>query len=234
MIFDVKYERLINRFIKEYGLHVTDGPFAGMQYIPYSNTSMYLAKLIGSYEEELHAVWTGHVFNQDYDAIVNIGAGDGYYAVGLGMKFPHNVIYVFEADPQARKCCEQLAEANQIANRFIHFGQCNPYLLNQLTIYKRGLIIWRMAGEELQLLQPQLLKELALWDIIVDLPPEPAAPNSTEILIQRFESTHEPIIIPPMERDSFRYPLLAIFNEREKAAALNEDREASWMFLKHL
>src|SRR5688500_985732 len=77
------------RFAKRHGLSVRRGPFHGMTY-PESAVGLaeqLVPKLLGSYECELHGALE-QVIQGDYEQVVDIGAADGYYAVGLARALP--------------------------------------------------------------------------------------------------------------------------------------------------
>ena len=69
---------------------VLAGPFAGMRYsreciVPFSSSGGVLQKLIGAYEHQCHPV-IEKALRRGYSRIINIGAGEGYYAVGFGLR----------------------------------------------------------------------------------------------------------------------------------------------------
>ena len=68
------------------GCSVTSGPFAGMRYIDASFGSAYIPKLLGTYEQELSNVLAGIIAKRP-KAVVDVGAAEGYYAVGLARAF---------------------------------------------------------------------------------------------------------------------------------------------------
>src|SRR3954471_21407829 len=63
-------------------LTVLNGPFAGLVYpsVDASLASLF-AKLLGSYEREIHPV-VEKICTAEYTDIVNVGCAEGYYAVG--------------------------------------------------------------------------------------------------------------------------------------------------------
>lgn len=64
------------------GKRILAGPFRGMKYIENSHGSAYLPKILGSYEKELHK-FIPRIVEEEYELILDIGAAEGYYAVGL-------------------------------------------------------------------------------------------------------------------------------------------------------
>jgi hypothetical protein len=87
--------------VAQYGLKVIAGPFAGMLYGNDVNCGAYVAKLVGSYEQELHQV-VHEIIGRDYRTIVDVGCAEGYYAVGLALKTKSAEIHAFDTDDDAR------------------------------------------------------------------------------------------------------------------------------------
>ena len=76
--------RYVRKLIQKHSSgHVISGPFAGMQYVNTSVGSALEPKILGTYELELHDVFE-RLLDKDFAAIVNVGAGEGYLAVGQG------------------------------------------------------------------------------------------------------------------------------------------------------
>ena len=75
--------RAILRFVRRYGFTVRAGPFAGLTYPRSAVLQMpsFTSRLAGTYESELHPVIETLVRSQPR-LLINLGAGDGYYAVG--------------------------------------------------------------------------------------------------------------------------------------------------------
>ena len=72
------------RFVAWHGLTVSGGPFAGLAYPDRAPISL-VPKLLGIYERELHGAIEAAIRAQP-GLIVNVGAADGYYAVGLARR----------------------------------------------------------------------------------------------------------------------------------------------------
>ena len=80
---------------------------------PDAHGSMLLPKLVGSYEAELVAV-IGAVVAAHPPVVVDLGAAEGYYAVGLARALPNAEVHAFELDEQARRACQRLADLNGV------------------------------------------------------------------------------------------------------------------------
>ena len=68
-------------------LEILSGPFKGMRYGDFSYNSALIPKLLGTYEADLHG-WVGEAVAAGYDAVINIGCAEGYYAVGFAYADP--------------------------------------------------------------------------------------------------------------------------------------------------
>ena len=89
-----------------YGDEVINGPFRGMKYPPREQwASCRFEKIHGTYEHELHRLIAQLASSKKYKTIVNIGAAEGYYSVGLARLFPGAKVVSFEAkDPDTAFC----------------------------------------------------------------------------------------------------------------------------------
>jgi hypothetical protein len=212
------------------------GPFKGMVYPQaYPLQMEQIQKIIGSYESELHSIleWA---CKQKYAAVVNIGAGEGYYAVGLAMRMQDVSIYSFEMDQQAAESCKQMAVANHVDRQFVFKGECNVDQLALLEFNpdRKGLIICDCEGCELEVLDPKRIPQLMCCDLLVEIHDLSATgPSSFEIVNSRFAETHTIKPINMKSRDPRHFPELETLNELEVETVLAQRRlfSVGWMFL---
>jgi hypothetical protein len=185
-------------FVAWHGLQVSGGPFAGLVYPDASATSL-VPKLLGAYERELHGAIEQAVHDEP-ELIVNVGAADGYYAVGLARRCPAAAVHAFEADPLARELLSRVAAANGVALTIE--GTAELDLLRRLPP-TRTLVVIDCEGCEATLLDPEQLPLLRTATIIAELH-DFAVPGDP--VVARFAATHEVTLIPtgaqPPERGS--------------------------------
>jgi len=185
-------------FAAWHGLEVSGGPFAGLRYPDATATSL-VPKLLGAYERELHAV-IEQVIREEPGLIVNVGAADGYYAVGLARRCPAATVHAFEADPRARALLERVAAANGVEPQIE--GTAEIEALRRLPA-ARALVLIDCEGCEATLLDPGQVPLLREATIIAELH-DFAVPGDT--VTARFAATHEVTLIPtgaqPPERGS--------------------------------
>lgn len=165
------------------------GPFAGMKYIGYAQGSVYIPKLLGSYEREL---------NQTVEAmlarcpglVIDIGAAEGYYAIGVATRSSNCEIIAFETDPAGQDGLREMALLNHVSDRVSIRGKCDPADLKLAMHGKRNVAITcDVEGYELTLLDPVEIPELREAAILVELH-DFVVHDITETIRSRFESTH--------------------------------------------
>lgn len=171
---------------------IVAGPFRGMRIMlsPLSSRHL-LGYILGSQELELReAIDT--VVARRYDTILNVGAADGYYAVGLAMRSPDAHVEAFEALPELHPLIARTAAANGVEDRLSIGGACTPELLRARLAATEGrpLIFMDIEGGEVELLDPRAVPELAGADILVETHDSFVA-DATATLMDRFRDTHD-------------------------------------------
>ena len=179
--------RIINDvFNNEYIVH--NGPFKGMKYIGQSSGSALLPKILGSYEEPIHA-WIEEVIEERrYKHILDIGCAEWYYACGFAMRMPNVKIVAYDIDEYARKNATKLKELNNIKNIEIK-EECTHEELN-IQSQKDTLVFCDIEGYEEILLDPLKVSNLKNVDLLIESH-DCFIPNITEELIKRFYLTHK-------------------------------------------
>src|SRR5262249_17496055 len=87
---------------KETGGNISGGPFKGMKYVGDSRGSAFYPKLMGTYELELHGI-IERLCQEQFDVLLNIGSGEGYYSVGMAMRCQRLKVIAAEEDEGRRK-----------------------------------------------------------------------------------------------------------------------------------
>lgn len=205
----------------EYGEVVSYGPFQGLRYPPGWADSRF-EKIIGAYEAELHPLLES-LCAQPFTDIVNIGAAEGYYAVGLARRLPAATVHAFEMDPGRRQMCAAMAGLNGVAARVRVLGAATPPALNALNLGPRVLVVCDCEGAERELLQPETVRWLAAAEIVVEVH-EFMAPGVSDALRRRFADTHALQVISTAGLAYARYPILRRLTFAEIHAMVGEER----------
>jgi hypothetical protein len=217
------------------GTTVAAGPFAGMLYVGESYGSAYLPKIVGTYERELNDT-IEQVIDGDHDLVIDIGAAEGYYAVGLAMRGEAPVV-AFEMSARARKLAAELAEKNGVTDRIQMHAKCEPESL-EVTLggADRPFVLCDVEGYEAQLLDLRRVPSLVRAVILVEIH-EFARPGVTAELMRRFDATHDISVLWQDERSSDDYPYESfwtrLFPRRLVRRAIEEERgfRQSWLWL---
>jgi hypothetical protein len=180
------------RFVGWHGLTVTGGPFVGLRY-PGTEPLSLVPKLLGVYESELHGPVEDAIRAQP-DVIVNVGAADGYYAVGLARRCPDARVIAYEADGGQAELCRRVAAAN-------HVDVEVRGAAGRDDLGAASLIVMDCEGCERTLLEPPL--EAA---VIVELH-DFLDPGVGDAIAARFAPTHDVTLIPTAPQPPTRHPL---------------------------
>jgi hypothetical protein len=218
---------------------VVAGPFKGMklELSPVSSRRL-LGYMLGTQELELWCV-VEDVIRRRYRTILNIGAGDGYYTIGLALRSPQSTIVAFELLPELRQLVAAGARKNSVAERIRMEAACGVRDLCRELERSEGpiLVVMDVEGAEVELLDPALVPALSAADILVETH-DPFVHGSTATLINRFEATHaiRQYTARPRTLDEFPPGFLPRFRRLFPATALalmDEHRTGTqhWLFM---
>ena len=178
---------LANTLVGKGMTSVAAGPFAGMAYSVKASEGGRAPRLLGTYEASLHPV-IETVIARAYPQVIDIGCGEGYYAVGLARRMPGARVHAHDTDPAARALCATLARANGVEGRVMIGAEVTHA---DLALCERAptFVLCDIEGGEGQLLDPALAPGLTAADILVEVH-EGSRPGLLDSLTQRFTPTH--------------------------------------------
>lgn len=225
-----RYRMILGLLRKQNGNRVASGPFKGLEYVEKAYGSQLFPKLLGTYEKELHPI-IEHIFGRTYEKFINIGAGEGYYAVGVAMRMPSTLVVCFERHRASQRLLKKVAKKNRVSDQIHLIGCCTPRLLSQVLPPARDthiLIICDVEGAEIELLQPLTVPGLSSADILVEL----HGTAISEEIRRRFESTHIITCILSQPRTLKDWPPQVIVDEQYRAECLSEYRgQSEWFWM---
>jgi hypothetical protein len=215
------------------GGHVVAGPFKGLRYIDRSIGSMLSSKLLGTYEKELEGVIEQGIA-RGHALVVDIGAAEGYYAVGLARRMPNAHIVAFEAQKKQHPILLELAGRNGVKDRITLHGYGTTQLLHDsLELAKgRALVICDVEGFEEDLLDPSAVPALQHADLLVELH-EFARPGISPKIRERFATTHRITEIHARQRTRDDWPPGVELDPSLRLIAMHEGRPEgmSWFWM---
>jgi len=184
------------------------------------------AKLLGTYEQELHAVFRRALAGSP-SRFVDVGCADGYFAAGLAVAAPGLRVHAFDLAASARELCAAVATANGVADRVQVGRRFRPGSLPDVDLH-RALLLCDIEGGERALFRPELVGRLGTASVVIEVH-EFAAPGTQAALDAVFEASHRRELLrqsprsdPPEE--------IAGWTEAERRLALDEHRppELHW------
>lgn len=216
---------------------VAQGPFQGMLYIPSAFHSEVLPKLVGTYEYEVYPAIEA-ICAAACDRIIDIGAAEGYYAVGMALRNLGATVIGFEMNPSGRYYLRQLAERNAVSERVQILGICDlDSLAASLEGASRPAVICDCEGAEDLLLRPDRIEPLRRSYLLVETH-DGLEINSvplqgiTDRLHERFGPTHDIEVIGSRVRSQENLPIDCTLSSDEATEAMDEGRPwAQWVFM---
>jgi hypothetical protein len=211
------------------------GPFQGLTYTPRSVGSTLGPKTLGVYEKELHALIASLAGR--YQNLINIGAAEGYYAVGLALLWKLNSVIAFETEAAGRDLIISNAKANGLEKIIQVKGRCDmPDLQTALESSQGSLVLMDVEGAELRLLDPVKITQLRRNDILVETH-DFCATGCTQTIADRFRESHLITEISTADRTRGDLPpifrLLGLLFKHSGLSWMDEGRPGpmKWLFL---
>ncbi len=212
---------------------VSAGVFAGMKIHPLSAWGVdQFTILSGQYESELHSIISNAAVN-DYDAFIDIGCANGFYAVGFAMISKNCTIIAYDISEDARRTTRLNAELNCVAGRII-IKDLATHCDLQATIepYDRVFVLADVEGAEADLIDPQRCPVLRRCDLLVEV--HGRTDEVAASLLNRFKETHEGSLIGRAPRNPFAFDYLSCQFEDEAWVTVSEGRgftKNNWVHL---
>ena len=129
------------------------------------------AKLLGLYEQEVLTLIEQR--QKKWDCIINLGAGDGYYGVGLVKSGFAARSICFEQSTEGQAAIKASAEVNQVADRVTILGRAEANFLDRPELQNvdlaQTLIIVDIEGGEFSLLNNNVIQRLRSSEIIIEM-----------------------------------------------------------------
>ncbi len=213
------------------GAEVRSGPFQGMVIHNKTSEGNVAPKILGSYERELHEI-IERCIATPYENVVNIGCGDGFYAVGFARRMPESEVRAYDINEERRAYCKAMAEENGVGERIIIGGECGSDELSALA-GRRVLVVCDIEGGERELLDPLQIPALTDFDILVELHEvmDKALPDE---IIARFGESHDIERIDHQERNPNAFEELEKISQLDQWLAVWEGRQGPtpWAFMR--
>ena len=225
------YRRSLSRQIYEQcGGIVQRGPFTGMRWLdsPRWGGSEKGVMLLGLYEQEVLNNFVAA--SSKYRTFVDVGAADGYYAVGFLINGKVERSIAFEAAEEGRKTIRRLAEKNGVLDKISILGKASDNfakdLLSLNVVPSESMFLVDIEGAEFNVLTEDLLDFLKSSLIIVEthahIFPDPQ--GMMDSLVKRASKTHRISMWTSGARNPWAIQELDTFTELDRWILCSEGR----------
>jgi SAM-dependent methyltransferase len=214
---------LARRFAAQHGDRVLRGVAAGLR-LPVERLGEIdapTAKLLGSYEQEIHPA-LGQAVAAGVERFIDLGCADGYYAVGIA-RAARLPVEAFDVSRSARSLTAAVAELNGVGELVRLHGAVRPAALERLEL-DRCLLLCDIDGPERRLFTRRLVRRLRTAHVVVECHTA-AHPDVVRVLSARFAPTHAVRVAHATRRLPSRYQELCAFPDpAERTHAVDELR----------
>lgn len=214
-----------NRRVRDhFGKQVQAGPFRGMRYPDwaFAQVDLFAPKLLGSYERELHGA-IERLIARSPDVVVDVGAADGYYAVGLALRLPAARIVAFDPNQERLDQLAEIAGLNGVRERVETVSaDCDPETLER-SLSESSAVVCDCDGAEADLLDPGCAPRLRSVPLLVEAH-DLLLERVTERLTHAFEPSHGVSVITAETRFVDDFPQLSFLPLATQQLAITEFR----------
>lgn len=173
-----------------------------MRYVSQSVGSAFIPKILGTYERELQPYVVEGLHHRK---VIDIGAAEGYYAVGMALLSPEAKVIAYEVRPDGQSAIRQMAKQNQVGGRLDIRGKCERSDLHSDLDGSSAFVICDCEGYEIILLDPLRIPRLTAATILVETHDFLIRGISDE-LSNRFAATHTITRVWQTDRTTADYP----------------------------
>jgi precorrin-6B methylase 2 len=190
--------------------------------------------LLGIYEQEVLDSLTRKPAT--YRVFIDVGAADGYYAIGVLVCGLFDRTYCFEASESGRQIIKENAAQAGVANRLIVNSDAQHDFLDQIPSNElaNAVILMDIEGGEFDLLTDENLDRLRRSILIVELHEWRLKDGSHKLqrLLDACETTHSVSRMTTTSRDLSIFPELREMSDTDRWLVCSEGREQLMTWLR--
>ena len=229
--------KVLNKIILEHGHQVAYGTFKGMKLSKntYWSKNDIITHILGVYEKHVLKKIIEFSKKGNYP-FIDIGAADGYFAIGMAFSETFKKIYAFEIDEEGRRSLNRNIENNLCKDKVVVDIEANFETLKEIVDKnKSAVILIDIEGSEFDLLDDNLLQLLSNCYIVCELHPT-LSTNGFEkqnMLINNAKAFFDVSIIQRESYSPNKFSELNEFTDEERLIAFGEGREnnMNWLIL---
>lgn len=237
-VVKLRRRRISKNLFDKYEGRVQHGPFTGLQLDRKNNVSkgQLALKVFGLYESVvMEAIAAAGPFGD----LINIGACDGYFSLGLLRAGLVKRSICFETFIRRQETIRRLAANNNLADQVIVLGEADERIGEMIAEHnfepQDSLVICDIEGAEFQLLTPSFLNQLAGSTMVIELHDRVVNPQSQhdrQQLIQRLPAGYQHKLLKWQPACLDGIGDLAELSDNDRALATSEGRKkpGEWLF----
>lgn len=233
----LKYKRALNAHRKQLALQVANlyqwqvayGPFAGMKISPASwwGQTDLASKILGFYEAEVLEALC-RVDQAKRRHFIDLGAADGYYAIGSVISGLFQDAFAFEMSERGQAVIRANAQINGVGEAVHVFGYADASfdrLIPGVNLAQAVMLV-DIEGGEFDLLTEALLRKLQETVLIIELHEFMVENGAAKLaaLTDRLQKTHSLAWLKTGARNPAAFEALAQLNDTDRWLVCSEGR----------
>lgn len=173
LISGIRRELLGTRIYNESDGKVLYGPFEGLKILSHRWGARDLGSMIlGQYER--HVVEYLNSIDNNYSIFIDVGAADGFYAIGLTQNKKMDKSICFESSPEGRQSIAMNSRANKMENKVQIRGTAREDFAKELireigSDIDKCVFLFDIEGGEFDLLNQENLRILRNSILVIEL-----------------------------------------------------------------
>lgn len=184
--------------------------------------------LLGLYEQEVLTVLERS--SRGRRVLIDVGAADGYYAIGALKSELFDRAICFEIDPYGRHVIELQAEANGVGGRILILGEAGCGFLTQARTAQafdnsEAVMLMDIEGGEFELLTEHMIEEMRGLILIVEIHDfDSRSSDDVADLITRLQPHFSVDVITQSERNPNTFDELSEWSDDDRWLLCSESR----------
>ena len=220
---------------EKYGHVIAYGPFKGMKlsYDIWWSKNDRITQMLGTYE--VHVLARLKEFSaQGASRFIDIGAADGYFAIGMAFSKIYSKVLAFEIEPAGQERIEINLARNQCEEFVSVFGEADYSSLKKLLSddLKTSVLV-DIEGAEYQLLDEKMLSLLSNCYLICELHPW-LVDDGYQLQRQLIERAKKNFNVELIKRENYSpniFSELDDLSDEERLIAVSEGRGKNMQWL---
>jgi len=164
--------RVANVVFQQFNGTIKYGPFKGQKLIdnPWWGTSDKASMILGVYEKEVLDFLTSDLF-KNKKSFIDVGAADGYYAIGLIKNNYFDHCYCFEMSQEGQNIIKRSADENNLSDRVSIYGTATSEFYKEIPKdnFDDSVILIDIEGAEFEILESKCLSAISNATVIIEI-----------------------------------------------------------------